>query len=72
MQRAVAKVKIDQALIRNPHSLRNRFEIGNGIAIQPHRDRLLQVFDIRVLAPFHLGEIVMVSHRLRTPSPRYS
>lgn len=63
MHRAVSKVKIDQALVRDPHFLRNGLEIGNRIAVQPHRDRLFQVLDIRILAPLHLREIVMFSHK---------
>ncbi len=63
MHRAVSKVQIDQALIRDSHFFCNGFEIGLRIAVQPHRDRLFQVLDIRILAPLHLREIVMFSHK---------
>lgn len=63
VQRTVAKVEVDQALIRDSHFFRNRLEIGHRIAVQPHRDRLFQILDVRVLAPLHLREVIMVSHR---------
>lgn len=53
MHRAVSKVQIDQALIRNSHFFRDGFEIGHRIAVQPHCDRLFQILDIRVLALLH-------------------
>ena len=63
MHRAVSKVKIDQALIRNSHFFRDGFEIGHRIAVQPHRNQLFQVLDIRILAPFHFGEVIVRPHR---------
>lgn len=63
MHGAVSKVKIDQALIRDSRVFRDGFEIGHRIAVQPHRNRLFQVLDIRILAPLHLREIVMFSHK---------
>lgn len=62
MHRAVSEVQIDQALIRDSHFFRDGLEISNRIAIQPHRDRLFQILDIRILTPFHLREVVMISH----------
>ncbi len=53
MHRAVSEVQIDQALIRDSHVFRNGFEIGHRIAVQPHRDRLFQILDIRILASVH-------------------
>jgi hypothetical protein len=64
VHRTVSKVKIDQALIRDTHFFRDGFEIGNRIAVEPHRDWLFQILDIRILAPFHLRKVVMVSHCL--------
>ncbi len=58
----VTQVEIDQALIRDSHVFRDGLEIGHRIAIEPHRDRQFQVLDIRVLSPFHLREVAMVSH----------
>ena len=53
MHGAVAKVEIDQTLIRDPHFLGDRLEIGDRITVQPHRDRLFQIFGVRVPTPFH-------------------
>lgn len=63
MHGAVSKVKIDQALIRDSHFFRDGFEIGHRIAVQPHRDRLFQILDIRILASVHFCEIVVFSHK---------
>lgn len=65
MDGTVSKIEIDEALIRNPHLLRDRLEISDRITIQPHGDRLFQVFDVGVPVPSHFSKIVMVSHRLR-------
>lgn len=63
MHGAVAKVEIDQALIWDSHFFSDGLEIGDRITIQPHRDRLFQIFGVRVLTLLHLGEVIALPHR---------
>jgi hypothetical protein len=65
MNRTIAQVQIDQALIRDSRLLRQGLEVGNGVLIQSHGHRLLRILDVGVFTPFHLGKIIMVSHLLR-------
>lgn len=72
MNRAIAQVEIDQALIGNSGILRQRLEISDGVTIEPNRHSLLQVFDERISAALHLGKIVMRSHFLSLQYARSS
>ena len=46
---AVPKIEIDEGLARNPRLVCHLLEIVDGLAIYPHRHRLLQVLGVRIL-----------------------
>jgi hypothetical protein len=58
----IPQIEIDQVLVRHTHLRRKRLEIRHGRLVQPNRDRLLQMLDVRVSLPLHLREVVAVSH----------
>jgi len=59
---AVAKVKIDQILIREPSFNGQRLEVCNGFPVETNRDGLLQHPDVGILLPPHFGKVVVFSH----------
>jgi len=59
---AVAKVEVDQSLVRNPCLLSQVLEVGNRGFIKPDRNPLLQAPGVRVLPSFR--KIVFLPHGL--------
>ena len=59
---AIAKVQVDQALIRNSYLFGNTFEVANRILIQPYGYLLLQLRGVRIFARF--CKVIFFSHAI--------
>jgi hypothetical protein len=59
----ISKIEIDQRLVRNSGFLRYGLELSDRVTVQAYADRLFEIFQIGVFAPFHFGKIVVLSHR---------
>ena len=59
---AVSQIKIDEALIRNAHVFRNRFEIRDGSFVKPNRDLFLELYGVGIFPCRR--EIVLFAHRV--------
>src|SRR5258708_39426425 len=61
MAGAVAKVQVDQGLVRDSASLRDALKVLDSRRVEPDRNLLLQPFCVRIAAC--LGKIVFFPHR---------
>lgn len=62
VHRAISQVEIDETLVRHARFRRHTFEIGNGVSVKAHGDRLFEILDERVFTSFHFAEIVIIPH----------
>ena len=64
MAGAIAKIEVDQILIREARFGGQGFEVSDRIAVETYCDGLFQPPHIWILLPLHFRKIIMISHGL--------